>query len=207
MTTRAGCACGLRLFWSLDHQVWKWNPKTGDSSVVLPEGPRHFRISGDGRSLIGHSAIGGAGFELTGVFDLEDGSSIRLSGHGVAVKGFALDSTGSVAVTGDLSGCIRVGSAAGGPPHLLTADASLVTAVDISPDGRWIASGHSDGAIRLWRTPDLDKPPLEDLPRDELLARLKSLTNLRVTTDPGRPGHFRVRAIEPFAGWETVPEL
>jgi len=131
-----------QLFWSLDHQVWKWNPKTGDSSVVLPEGPRHFRISGDGRSLIGHSAIGGAGFELTGVFDLEDGSSIRLSGHGVTVRGFALDSTGSVAVTGDLSGCIRVGSAAGGPPHLLTADASLVTAVDISPDGRWIASGH-----------------------------------------------------------------
>jgi WD40 repeat protein len=195
-----------QLFWSLDQQVWKWNPTTGDSSRVLPEGPRHFRISGDGRRLIGHSAIGGAGIELTGVFDLEDGSSIRLPGHGATVRDFALDSTGSVAVTGDFSGCLRIGSAAGGSPHLLTADASLVTAVDISPDGRWIASGHSDGAIRLWRTPDLDTPPLADLPHDEFLAKLKSLTNLRATPDPERPGRFRVRAIEPFAGWETLPK-
>jgi hypothetical protein len=53
--------------------------------------------------------------------------------------------------------------------------------------------------------PDLTKPPLHTLPRAELVARLKALTNLRVVRDTDDPENYVVRA-EPSPGWRTVPE-
>lgn len=38
--------------------------------------------------------------------------------------------------------------------------------------------------MRLWPMPDLWKPRLHTLPHDQLLAKLPSLTNLRVIRDP-----------------------
>jgi len=52
--------------------------------------------------------------------------------------------------------------------------------------------------------PDLAKTPLNALPHSELLARLRSLTNLRVVNDPDNPENSVVRA-GPFPGWETTP--
>ncbi len=75
--------------------------------------------------------------------------------------------------------------------------------VAVSPDGRWIAAGYVDGTIKLWPMPDLTKPPIHELPYRELLAKLKSLTNLRVAPDPDDPDEYVVRA-GPFPGWETV---
>jgi hypothetical protein len=46
------------------------------------------------------------------------------------------------------------------------------------------------------------KPPLHTLPRDELLAKLKSLTNLRVVRAP--ESGWKIE-IDPFPGWEDVP--
>jgi hypothetical protein len=40
--------------------------------------------------------------------------------------------------------------------------------------------------------PDLDKPPLHTLPHDELLAKLKSLTNFRAVRDPEAPNGWRI---------------
>ena len=40
-----------------------------------------------------------------------------------------------------------------------------------------------DGSVRLWPVPDLSRRPLHTLPYDELMARLKALTNLRAVAD------------------------
>jgi hypothetical protein len=62
--------------------------------------------------------------------------------------------------------------------------------------------------------PDLSKPPLHTLPLDELLTRLKSLTNVRVVeasastisawlrTDRGSGYEID---LEPFRGWPEAP--
>ncbi len=52
--------------------------------------------------------------------------------------------------------------------------------------------------------PDLSKPPLHTLPRDELIAMLKTLTNLRVVRDDESTTGWKL-TVGPFPGWETVP--
>jgi hypothetical protein len=53
--------------------------------------------------------------------------------------------------------------------------------------------------------PDLSKPPLHTLPHDELLAKLKSLTNLRAVPNPTPDTGYRLD-VGTFPGWATVPE-
>ena len=52
--------------------------------------------------------------------------------------------------------------------------------------------------------PDLSKPPLHTLPRNELIAKLKALTNLRVVRDDLSPTGWKLE-VGPFPGWKTVP--
>jgi len=52
--------------------------------------------------------------------------------------------------------------------------------------------------------PDISEPPLHTLPHDELLSKLRTLTNLRAVEDEQSPGGYRVEA-GPFPGWETAP--
>ncbi len=77
-------------------------------------------------------------------------------------------------------------------------------AVDLDPLGRWIASGGQDKTIRLWPMPDLSQPPLHTLPREELIAKLKTLANLRVVRDEDSSTGWMLTH-DPFPGWETVP--
>ena len=85
-----------------------------------------------------------------------------------------------------------------------SATRGLCADVDIDPLGRWIASGGEDTTVRIWPMPDLSKPPLHTLPHDELLAKLKTLTNLRVVRDEADPTGWTLTH-DPFPGWETVP--
>ncbi|MCW8985671.1 MAG: WD40 repeat domain-containing protein, partial [Thermoanaerobaculales bacterium] len=91
-----------------------------------------------------------------------------------------------------------------GEPHLIIGHAGAVDGLAISPDLRWIASSGQDKTLRLWPMPDLSKPPLHTLPHDELLAKLRSLTNLQAVRDPTSDTGWKVE-IGPFPGWETVP--
>ena len=52
--------------------------------------------------------------------------------------------------------------------------------------------------------PDLSKPLLHALPREDLIAKLKTLTNLRVVRDEETPTGWKLEVC-PFPGWETVP--
>jgi len=52
--------------------------------------------------------------------------------------------------------------------------------------------------------PDLSKPPLHTLPRHELIAKLETLTNLRVVRDEESASGWKL-TVGPFPGWETVP--
>jgi WD40 repeat protein len=137
------------------------------------------------------------------LFDLAARTSRRITTHGERLKAAALDPSGRILVTGDPDGTVRVSSVAGEEPHLLLGHSSLVGSVAISSDGRWIAS-QSDDALHLWPMPDVSKPPLHTLPHAELLARLDSLTNLRVVPDPASPTGWK-REVGPFPGWKDVP--
>ena len=194
-----------RLLIGFRDSLLEWDPKTDELSKLLDD-VWTFDLNDDDRMLIGRSGLGGNGGKYATVYDLQQDTEVQLSSHGVAIASIALDPTGSIAVTGDIYGNLRVGPANGDGPHLLTRDNEPAVTVAVSPDGRWIASGHTDGSIRLWPMPDLSTPPIHDLPYDEFLAKLKSLTNLRVVPDLENPGKYVVRAAAPFPGWETVPE-
>jgi WD40 repeat protein len=138
------------------------------------------------------------------LLDLQSGQLRDLSEHGEQAHLIALDHTGSVVVTGDAEGRLRVAPAGGGGPHLLLGHEGGVTSVAIDPEGRWIASGGFDGTIRVWPMPDLSQPPLHTLPREELVAKLKSLTNLRLVRDADLEAGWRLTH-DPFPGWRNVP--
>jgi WD40 repeat protein len=135
--------------------------------------------------------------------DLSTGATRDITSHGTRVQAFALDRTGTLLVTGDADGLVRVGPLSGEEPHLLYGHARAVTGLAVSPDGKWIASGSDDDTIRLWPMPE--GPPLHTLPYDALLAKLRVLTNLRVVPDANSPTGYKVEP-GPFPSWSTVPE-
>ena len=62
----------------------------------------------------------------------------------------------------------------------------------------------TEESIRLWPMPDMTKPPLHTLTHDELMAKLDTLTNLRVVPDPTSATGWKVD-VGPFPGWKEVP--
>ncbi len=140
--------------------------------------------------------------------DLKNGNRQRLDGlpsDGTSgtIRAVALDSSGWIYVVGSSDGTVRVGRISGGEPHLLVGHQGAVNQVAISPDSQWIAS-RTEAEIRLWPMPDLEKPPLHTLPYDELLAKLRSLTNLRAVEDPDSTTGWKL-VVAPFPGWDEVP--
>jgi hypothetical protein len=71
----------------------------------------------------------------------------------------------------------------------------------VSPDGSWIATNTSKSCT-FWRVPE--GRPLQTLPREEFLERLKELTNLRVVADKVSSTGYRIDR-DPFPGWEKPP--
>ena len=74
----------------------------------------------------------------------------------------------------------------------------------ISPDLRWSPRPARTTRCGCGRCRISSKPPLHTLPHDELVAKLKSLTNLRAVRDPSRRTGWKIE-FGPFPGWKDVP--
>ena len=107
-------------------------------------------------------------------------------------------------MTADRHGVVRVGSVTGEEPHLLLGHEGTILYMDIDPRGRWIATAGQDDTFRLWPIPDPGMPPIHALPREQLIAKLKTLTNLRLVRDSEASTGWTLTH-EPFQGWETAP--
>jgi len=189
--------------------VVAWDVETGGHELLVEIRVGHAAFaSSDGRRLlVTEERADGPSQDPAGsptFFDLDTGEVTALSTHGFHVQTMSMDKKGEIAVTGDSSGIIRVGPVSGEEPHLLLGHETSIFKLAIDPLGRWIASIGQDGTLRLWPMPDLSKPPLHTLPREELIEKLKTLTNLRLVHDEGSPTGWTLTH-DPFPGWAEVP--
>jgi WD40 repeat protein len=191
--------------------VFLREPQAEKAAVILstPGKQTVIAVTPDGRwlaALVGQSsgqtAQGVGGGEVV-VFDLRKGTRWAASNHGADLQAVAIDASGSILATGDSSGTVRVGPATGGAVHLLVGHTTGVSAVAVSPDRRWIASA-SGAEVRLWPMPDLSQAPLQTLPHEQLMAKLRALTNVRVVEDARAAAGYRLET-GPFPGWKDVP--
>ncbi|HEY7817210.1 MAG TPA: WD40 repeat domain-containing protein, partial [Vicinamibacteria bacterium] len=136
------------------------------------------------------------------VLELETRTFHQITSHGNRVSTAAFDPSGTILVTGDWDGVVRVGSVAGGEPHLLFGHTLEISSVAVSPDGKWIASGSQDGTIRLWPMPE--GTAFQTLSYEEILERVRASTNLRIVPDESSDTGYRME-IGPFPGWKTLP--
>jgi WD40 repeat protein len=187
--------------------LWQWDIRSGQRDLLYESSStaESFAASADGRRMLIVESDRAGVYSGKAVFlDLDSDTTTSLEQFGTEIFAVAIDPAGKIAVTGHQNGEIRVGPVSGQHTHLLLGHESTVWTLAIDPLGRWIASGGSDSTIRLWPMPDLSQPPLHTLPREDLIAKLKALTNLRVVRDEESATGWKLTH-DPFPGWETVP--
>ena len=180
-----------------------WNLQEKTSTLLIETSAARAVPSTDGRYLLlfrAEARPGGA-VGAASVYDVENKRSWDLSSHGSEITNVAWASTGQV-VTGSRDGIVRVGKVTGEEPHLLIGHESMVWGLQAAPGGRWIASTSDDGTVRMWPMPE--GQPFHTLPHDELLDRLRNITNYRAVEDAATPGGYRLD-FEPFKGWKREP--
>ena len=115
----------------------------------------------------------------------------------------AIDPSGEGIATGDTTRVVRVGRLGAGEPHLLLGASGVVSSVDFSPDGAWVAAA-AGTEVWLWPLPDLSQRPLHVRPLTEVMATLDAATNVELVADESEPNGYRPE-LRPFPGWETAP--
>ncbi len=136
------------------------------------------------------------------VYDLRERRGWPLSSHGDQVTLMAWDPSGKRVVTGSREGIVRVGPVTGEEPHLLIGHQAPIWGVRVDPTGRFVASTSGDGTVRIWPMPE--GQPLHTWPRDALLDKLRSLTNVRIVPDASAASGYRTTFL-PFQGWGREP--
>jgi WD40 repeat protein len=197
-----------------DGGLRRWNLETGTQELVVASPPgfsANAHFSRDARYvLLTEFTLGRDGGELRPirVYDTHAATfttlPVGLDEPGQARFATALDPSGRVAAVGGDDGMVRIWRLGDSKVHILDGHKGALAAVAISPDLRWVATTGEDNTLRLWPMPDLSRPPLHTLPLDQLLAKLRSLTNLRAVRDPSSSTGWKIE-IGPFPGWKDVP--
>jgi len=181
-------------------RVWDLRSR---NSTQLMDGPLALAApSADGRYVVvlrAEMRPGGA-VGRAAVYDMQTKRSWELAAHGSDVAS-AKWISGQV-VTASRDGIVRVGSVTGEEPHLLMGHEGAVGGLAVTSDDRWIGSAGDDGTVRMWSVPE--GQPFHTLPLDEMLNRLRAVTNYRVIEDAAAPGGYRLD-FEPFKGWNGPP--
>jgi len=178
----------------------------GSVEIVAAEGRDYFKVVSSSETFMFVGELDPDNNSVSLLWkSLEDEDSRRITSHGTGVEDLAIHPSERWVVTGSGDGILRLGPVSGEEPHLLYGHRGLIRAVAFSPDGQWVASGGDDETVRLWPIPDLSRPPLHIRPLDDLLATLKSLTNLRIIEDPESSTGWKLD-YAPFPGWAEVPE-
>jgi WD40 repeat protein len=104
-----------RLLTATSKGVAAWDLETGEQEILMDVPVGQFRASRDGRCLLVTDPGGEAGpmQDTLGspvFFDLDTGSTTKLTTHGSEILSIALDRDGTVAASADHDGVIRVGS-------------------------------------------------------------------------------------------------
>ena len=198
------------LFTCGSNGLLRWDLETGAFERILRAPPGtslRMSMASDARKMLVYQSRveQKTDEETVTLFDPATGEAWELeipAGRGT----LQLSPDGTLWVSFEEDGTIKVGRIEGGDPYLFFGhDGPRMFATAISPDNRWVASSGTDKTLRLWPMPDLSKPPLYTLPHAELIARLHSLTNIRVVRDEASPSGWKIE-VGPFPGWTEVPE-
>jgi energy-coupling factor transporter ATP-binding protein EcfA2 len=122
----------------------------------------------------------------------------KLGGHVDAVRALAVGSDGLLITGGDDGKVLRHNWKGNGSPTEIGAFSSGVRSLALNPDGRFLAAGFADGALRLWNLSQPGSSPRElaaegallgalaFAPRDGLLASARADGTLSLF-DPAKP--------------------
>lgn len=190
-----------------DGSVYQWDvEKETNRLVAKGNKPAWIKIPGKNPNLLICYWMNPAGdiqkltSELT-VIDLKTGKSYPITTHGNRVCTLDVDQSGTILATGDFDGILRIGPISGEEPHLIFGH-KTVGAIAIQPNGQWIATSEAlRPIVRLWRMPE--GKPLHTLPYEDLLKKLRTLTNVRIVPDQKSTTGYRIQ-FDRFPGWQTV---
>ena len=187
------------------HGLVQIDLRDGSQQLLTDKVDTLLASSPDGKSLLACSGSLDARTCPPVLVEVDGGRVTPLEAYGPFAFSAAFDPSSALIATSDLEGTVRLGRISGGEPHLLLGHKGPVTRLVFSADGRWLASAGTDGTIRLWPVPDVTKPPLHRRPHGELMAVLRSHTNLRAVPDAKSPTGYKLEP-GPFPGWARVPE-